>query len=432
MRKLLLLLLIGAVLAVGQRLTRHQFGDRLSAAALSVKEPPYGAVGDGVTDDTAAFTAACNALEALGGGTLHIPAGTYAFASSPSCGDINNKSVKLSGEGSGESILGNTGVTTLLYTGSGIFLVGNALQVEALRIETATGATGINFILCNYADCWTHDVAVKGFSNYGIAIGEGAGFSFTIAIRGSRFSGNGYGVYSEDGNAVTIDSCAFSLNTNGGILVDGGKVIMISNNTIELNTGPGIEFSNSRIAVAVSILGNYFEGNTSNHILAPTTGASGGMTDSVVSGNYFNALSGEDLVTTTSIACARCRSVDFGPNFFTGHTFAFDFSADSAANTVWWTRGSYGASALNIFNGSVGVDIQYSPLPVSDLEILAQMKNLRVSDILRLPKGTTPPTAECNDAEDEGNLFFDTDAPTGDRFVACEDNGAGGWAWVAQ
>lgn len=39
----------------------------------------YGAVGDGTTDDTAAFIAAGNALQAAGGGKLLFPAGTYVI-----------------------------------------------------------------------------------------------------------------------------------------------------------------------------------------------------------------------------------------------------------------------------------------------------------------------------------------------------------------
>jgi hypothetical protein len=47
--------------------------------AINVKD--YGATGDGITDDTGAIQAAINKLEASGGGTLNVPAGTYLLNS---------------------------------------------------------------------------------------------------------------------------------------------------------------------------------------------------------------------------------------------------------------------------------------------------------------------------------------------------------------
>lgn len=41
----------------------------------------FGAVGDGVTDDTAAIQAAFNAIKSIGGGTLYFPPGTYKITS---------------------------------------------------------------------------------------------------------------------------------------------------------------------------------------------------------------------------------------------------------------------------------------------------------------------------------------------------------------
>lgn len=48
--------------------------------ALSVRN--FGAVGDGVADDTAAFQKALDAAAAAGGGTVHAPRGNYLFAGS--------------------------------------------------------------------------------------------------------------------------------------------------------------------------------------------------------------------------------------------------------------------------------------------------------------------------------------------------------------
>lgn len=48
---------------------------------FSVKEPAFGAAGDGVTNDTAAIQLAINAAQAAGGGTIFFPEGTYLLSS---------------------------------------------------------------------------------------------------------------------------------------------------------------------------------------------------------------------------------------------------------------------------------------------------------------------------------------------------------------
>lgn len=68
----------------------------------------FGAVGDGVTDDTAAIQATIDAAAAAGGGEVVLAAGTYIVSGGeePSDGCLMLKSnVTLSGAGMGETVI---------------------------------------------------------------------------------------------------------------------------------------------------------------------------------------------------------------------------------------------------------------------------------------------------------------------------------------
>jgi parallel beta-helix repeat protein len=68
----------------------------------------YGAVGDGVTNDTAAFNAALKSLAKAGGGVCLVPKGTYLISASgmtPARVAAISSGVRLIGEGRGESVL---------------------------------------------------------------------------------------------------------------------------------------------------------------------------------------------------------------------------------------------------------------------------------------------------------------------------------------
>jgi hypothetical protein len=69
--------------------------------SFNVKNPPYNAAGNGITDDTAAFRAAILAASAHGG-EIMVPAGTYLVSGSLA---ITAPGVTLVGEGPGASVL---------------------------------------------------------------------------------------------------------------------------------------------------------------------------------------------------------------------------------------------------------------------------------------------------------------------------------------
>ena len=93
----------------------------------------YGAVGDGVTNDTAAFNAALTALATAGGGRCLVPKGTYLISATtnPAITSHVSSNVHLVGEGREASILKIAGIPA----GNFLFCSGDNWSVEGLTID---------------------------------------------------------------------------------------------------------------------------------------------------------------------------------------------------------------------------------------------------------------------------------------------------------
>lgn len=73
---------------------------------FNVKDPTYGATGDGVTDDAASINAAIAAANSAGGGIVFVPGGTYICSASI---DLLDTNVHFMGSGAKASMLEATG-----------------------------------------------------------------------------------------------------------------------------------------------------------------------------------------------------------------------------------------------------------------------------------------------------------------------------------
>ena len=89
----------------------------------------FGAAGDGVTDDTAAFNAALDSLADAGGGTCLVPKGTYIISASGITSHVKS-GVHLIGEG-------NASLLKIAAVPNGPLLwgEGNGWSIERLALE---------------------------------------------------------------------------------------------------------------------------------------------------------------------------------------------------------------------------------------------------------------------------------------------------------
>lgn len=128
---------------------------------VSVKDPAYGAVGDGVADDTAALTAAMSAVNAAGGGLLFFPQGTYRVTSAVTW----PQGVNILGSGSDSTTITIDHATANLLASS----TGSTAKkwMKDVRLQAAQANTGnlVDFTGASSADF--QDVVFGGANNTG-------------------------------------------------------------------------------------------------------------------------------------------------------------------------------------------------------------------------------------------------------------------------
>jgi Pectate lyase superfamily protein len=202
----------------------------INAIPTNIKNPIYGAAGDGITDDTAAISAAIAAINAAGTGILDIPPGTYITQGN------HNITVPCIIRGAGRGTIGsNQGVSVLsLKNGSNASMINVQSKLVCVRDlglygnlaqQTATsyGITTSSSIACNYfvwENLWIDNFFSDGmlFANPGTSLGG--------ALRNieSRNHG-GHGLVIGAGCAdITITDSLFDQNQLSGMYINAADI----------------------------------------------------------------------------------------------------------------------------------------------------------------------------------------------------------------
>ncbi|WP_257307382.1 right-handed parallel beta-helix repeat-containing protein [Geothrix campi] len=277
-----------------------------SSQTVNVKDAPYNAKGDGITNDTAALQKAVDAMAGTGG-TVSVPAGTYLVDALTSLqlrsgmtlsldtgailkaipnGSSNYIILRISGVSNvnvvGGTLLGDrtTHTGTSGEQGMGLRITGSAQHIAVVGV-TSKECWGDGFAISGASDVTLCNVLADHNRRQGLSITSGNG----LVVKNSSFTNN-RGTIPEDGldiepnsgetvNNVLITACVFANNGGDGIengvpiaytglafiynvVIDGNT--MTGNGVATLHSGPrsGIEVSNTSGHV---IKNNTIQGN---------------------------------------------------------------------------------------------------------------------------------------------------------------------------
>ncbi len=261
-----------------------------SSLVVDVTKAPYGAKGDGTTDDREAIQKAINAVGGTGG-TVYIPVGTYmvnALANPYGSYGIALKSrmtLRLSPDAVLRAIPNASSTYAVLYAGAvnDVVITGGTIEGDRSAHKATGGESGIGLYIASSQcitvdgvtarECWGDGFYVEGsrgsrnilLANVIADHNRRQGLSIVrvdgMVVRGSTFK-NTKGTTPETGidiepndnetvNNVTITGCTFENNAGGGVLC-----------------GPRVNSSNSFVSNVV------LDGNTVlNNGLSPANGA---------------------------------------------------------------------------------------------------------------------------------------------------------------
>lgn len=240
----------------------HRYADAwvtsVATDGILINVKDMGAKGDGVTDDTAAFTAAINRLNLLGG-ILYLPYGQYVVSSAlPS---ITKDAVSIVGTGwaqtnftHGSVISAGAGLSSTVLT-----LLGEGIEVRGITVDGEGRAATL--VAVAGSQCRLLSMEVRGVAaTSGVCVDVQAGGS-SIWMDNCRISGINYpnsGIQINDTDAI-ITNCKPVNNTYNVVLLGGASGTILANNHMTPGSGGanGVLISSNPSHVQIS--GNRFD-----------------------------------------------------------------------------------------------------------------------------------------------------------------------------
>lgn len=194
----------------------------LTSAQINVKDPAYGAKGDGTTDDTAAFTAA---LTAAAGGAAYVPAGNYKITSALSI----PTGTHFFGVGLASIITQFTSnVQILIVAGDGTKTCVHDFMLQYNTRQPVANTLALAMDLRNFNESSIYNILTANayIGIYSGPTSNNTTYSSTLRdIRNQAFTG--YGLYINGNNSGNVYTNIYNVGFNnadptlGGVLIQG-------------------------------------------------------------------------------------------------------------------------------------------------------------------------------------------------------------------
>lgn len=320
--------------------------DRLRES-ISIKD--FGAVGDGVADDTAAIQAALDAAQAGGFGGVFVPAGTYLT------GKINwpGNNITLRGAGSGYSYASAGTPRTIFKAKPATDIVFDLVQTDPATGVDRSGNHIVDIevdgdlianvgIACIGVANIIERVTVRRCIQAGILLDD---YTNSVRIvRCTTVQNFGYGIEVRGSSTTTfsMDDTYIGLNTAGGLYLHGGVGGAFKNCVFESNAGHGLtiykENAHTGAFYGFTFDTCWFEDNGSTELYAINISA-----QTPGSNDPARILFRNCHITSSYVN----RKIVFAPHV-NGLTFEnCDFSNSTEADAIYLTANSRFVSIIN-------------------------------------------------------------------------------------
>jgi polygalacturonase len=224
-----------------------------------------GAMGNGVTDDTAAFQAAINALPASGG-TIVVPNGTYMINALKSINLRSHTRLSMWGAAYLKAIPNNAQRYWVIkaWNANNVEIVGGHVVGERSQHQGTTGEWGYGINVSGSSNVYVHDIQIADFWGDGILVGAiGSGRSAVLS------------------NGVTLNRVTSSNNRRQGLTIAPATDVYVVNSNF---TGSNGTAPQSGIDIEPMTQG------TTQHVRLENTTVSGNAGNGLEVHNYVSDL----------------------------------------------------------------------------------------------------------------------------------------------